>query len=224
MRLLRSRPVFGIVGLVLGLSLTQSCARSEPSRPGDAASEVSEQKLPFHPSTDQAAAGEGAHPAVSPDPNSPDANSLNPKTTAAAPFASRAHVLPSGTLLTVQLKNSLSTTDVRGGDTFTASVMAPLAIDGDSLVEPGAVATGRVESVRSQAGSGYFQLRLSALSVEGRQLALQTSSLFTRGTSQPPDGLRVQKGRRLTFRLTSPVTLNEPKSLANRQSPGPATE
>jgi hypothetical protein len=136
--------------------------------------------------------------------------------TSPLPFRSHPHILPSGTLLTVQLENSLSTAKVRDGDTFTASVAAPLTIDGDPLVERGAVATGHIESVRTQSGSGYFQLRLSALTVEGRQLALQTTSLFTRGTSEQPDEVRVQKGRHLTFRLTSPVTLNEPKSIANR--------
>lgn len=140
------------------------------------------------------------------------------------PFGSHAHVLPSGTLLTVQLESPLSTADVRDGDTFTASVAAPLAIDGDPLIERGAVATGHVESVRAHAGSGYFQLKLSTIAVEGRQLSLQTSSLFAQATSQHQDGVRVQKGRRLTFRLTSPVTLNEPKSMANRQSLGAPTE
>ena len=210
MRLLQSRPVFGVVSLALGMSLglTQSCARSQPSHPSGAASAVSEQKLPFHPTADQPSAAEGVHPAVSPDP----------KPAGTVPFNSRAHTLPSGTLLTVQLQNSLSAAEVRDGDTFTASVAAPLTVDGDPLIERGTVATGHVESVRSQAGSGYFQLKLSALTVEGRPLALQTSSLFARATMQPSDGVRVQKGRRLTFRLTSPVTLNEPKSMADRQS------
>jgi hypothetical protein len=214
-RLLQSRPVFGTVCLALGLSLglTQGCARSQPHS-SDASSAVSEQKLPFHPHADQASAVEGLHPAVSPDP----------KAASAVPFNSHPHTVPSGTLLTVQLQNSLSAANVRDGDTFTASVAAPLTIDGDPLIERGTVATGQVESVRSQAGSGYFQLTLSALTVEGRPLALQTTSLFARGTLQQSDGVRVQKGRRLTFRLTSPLTLNEPKSMANRQSAGAATE
>lgn len=208
-----SRPVFWLVCLALVLSLSQSCARSEPR---DAATAVSQEKLPFHPSGDQASAAEGAHPAVSPDADA--------KMTSSLPFGSRAHVLPSGTLLTVQLENSLSTANVRDGDTFTASVAAPLTIDGGPLIERGAAATGHVEAVREQAGSGYFQLTLSTIAVEGRQLSLQTSSLFARGISQQPVGVRVQKGRRLTFRLTSPVTLNEPKSMANRQSLGATTE
>jgi hypothetical protein len=201
------RSVVGTFCLALGLTLSQGCARSEPSHPIGSTSPSSEQKLPFHANTDQASAGEGVHPAVSHDL----------KAASALPFGPHAHVLPPGTLLTVQLDHSLSTAKVRAGDTFTASIAAPLAIDGDALIERGASTVGHVESVRAQAGSSYFQLTLNAITVEGRPLALQTSSLFARGTAQPPDGFGMQKGRRLTFRLRSPVTLDEPKSVANRQ-------
>src|SRR4029077_19153557 len=111
-----------------------------------------------------------------------------------------------------------------------ASVSAPLLVDHDTVVQRGTAVTGRVESARSLSGrpglvsgTGYFRLTLSSITVEGRKIALQTSSLFARGTLQPPKGVGVQKGHRLTFRLTAPVTLDEPNSMANRQSPGPAT-
>src|SRR5580698_10295059 len=205
-----------LVAFCLFLSLCQGCVRSEPLRPSDVGSEASQQKLPFHPEADQASASDGAHPAVSPDT----------KLTSTLPFRTGPHtnILPSGTLLTVQLENTLSTGAVRAGDTFMASVAAPLTIDGDPLIEPGIVATGHVESVRAHAGSGYFELTLTAITVDGRQLALQTSSLFARGTFEQSDGVRVQKGRRLTFRLISPVTINDPNSLADRQSLRPASE
>jgi hypothetical protein len=214
-RLLQFRPVFGVVCLALGLSLTQGCAHSQPLQRSDTGS-PSEQKLPFHSDTDQALASEGAHPAVSPDP----------RISTALPFrtGSQPRILPSGTLLTVQLEDALSAAKARVGDTFLASVAPSLAIDGDPLIERGATATGHIESVRADARSGYFQLTLTALTIDGRQLALQTSSLFTRGTAQRSDGIRVQKGRRLTFRLTSPVRLDEPKSVADRQSLSPTIE
>ncbi len=213
-RLFQSRSAVGAFCLALSLTLSQGCSHSEPSHPSGSGSASSEQKLPFHANTDQASASEGVHPVVSPDPT----------VTSALPFGPHARILPSGTLLTVQLDKALSTARVRAGDTFTASFAAPLTIDGDALLERGTSATGHVESVRAQAGAGYFQLTLSAITVEGRPLALQTSSLFARGTSQPPDGFGMQRGRRLTFRLTSPVTLDEPKSMADRQSLSPATE
>jgi hypothetical protein len=226
----------------LALSLSQGCARPEPLHSTNGDSSVGEQKLPFYPEDNQSSASDAAHPVqheqggVSPDP----------KLAADLPFraGSHARILPSGTLLTVQLEDSLSTDKVRAGDGFTASVAAPLTIDGDLLIERGTAVTGRVESAQSPAdrtgvvrGSGYFRLTLNAMSIEGRQLVLQTSSLFARGTSQHwnastaslpsvplSDGVQVEKGRRLTFRLTAPVALDDPNSIANRQSPSSISE
>ncbi len=205
-------PISGIGCLVLCLSLSQSCARSEPGQPSG--SLATQQKLPFHPEADQTPASEETHPIVSPDP----------KVAGTLPFGPHSRTLPSGTLLTVQLRDTLSAAKFHAGDMFIASVAAPLAIDGDRLIERGAAATGQIESVRARASSGYFQLRLNAITVEGRPILLQTASLFARATLQAKEGIRVQKGRRLTFRLISPATLYEAKSAANRQSPGPSTE
>ncbi len=232
-RVLRSRSAFGIC--CLALTLTLGCVHSEPSNPTNAGS-AGEQKLPFRPDTDQASSSSGgAHPAVPPDA----------KLATGLPFRAASHprILPSGTLLTVQLEDSLSTATVHAGDAFTASVAAPLTVDGDTVIERGTTVTGRVESAQSDAdhpglvpGSGYFRLTLSAITVEGRQLVLQTSSLFARGTSQPsnvsspgsPDlrspVLQVQKGHRLTFRLTAPVTLDHQNSMADRQTSGSISE
>jgi hypothetical protein len=211
-RLFQSRPILWALCLVLGMSL--SCAHSQPLGRGETGAAANDQKLPFHPGADQASANDDSHPAVSPDANA----------TSALPFGSHSRILPSGTLLTVELENTLSAARARAGDTFMASIAAPLAIDGGPLIERGTVATGHIESVRSQAGSGYFQLTLSAITVEGREILLKTSSLFAKGTFQQSDDVRVQKGRRLTFRLTSPVMLNEPKSLASGRSLNSPTE
>lgn len=216
----------------MGLSLGLGCARSEPLRPTDASSSASKQEPPFHPDTDHASGVQSAA-------------SFGSGLASGLPFRSGSHsrVLPSGTLLTVQLEGLLSsatvrTGDVRAGDTFTAFVAAPLTIDGETLIERGAAVTGLVESTQSRAdsSSGYFRLTLTAITVAGRQIALHTSSLFAREAFQqagvsshdvPQDlqsDVRVQKGRRLTFRLTTPVTLDNPNSVANRQYPGSTTE
>jgi hypothetical protein len=233
-RALRSRFAFGLCCLALALS--QGCVRSETSNstsPGSGG----EQNLPFRPGTDQASSSSGgAHPAVPPDT----------KLATSLPFRATSHrrIVPSGTLLTVELEDSLSTATVHAGDAFTASVAAPLTIDGDTVIERGTAVTGRVESAQSQTdrpglvpGSGYFRLSLNAITVEGRQLALQTSSLFARGASEPSDvsspgsaaelrspNLQVPKGHRLTFRLTAPVTLERPNSMADRQTAGSISE
>jgi hypothetical protein len=120
---------------------------------------------------------------------------------------------------------------VRAGDVFAASVAAPFTIDGDILLEGGTAVTGRVESVRSlpprhglDRSSGYFRLTLNSITIDGRQLPLQTSSLFARGTFEPLKGVGVRKGHRLTFRLAAPVTLDTPNSIAKHQFPAPVSE
>lgn len=226
-----------LAALGVALSLSPGCTRSEPGTlAGPAASTGGKQELPFHQNTEQASSGAAADSAASRDP----------KLAGGLPFRAALHprILPSGTLLTVQLEGSLSTARVHAGDAFTATVAAPLTIDGDTLIQRGAAVTGRVESALSQAGhpgqfpgSGYFRLTLRSLTVGGRPVALQTSSLFARGTVQqwnvssssspsdlPSEVVRVQKGRPLTFRLTAPVTLGDPSSTANDQSPDRTSE
>jgi hypothetical protein len=130
----------------------------------------------------------------------------------------------------VQLENPLSAASVHAGDAFAASLAAPLVSEGNTLIERGAEVTGRIEAARSRHGSGYVQLTLSGIAVEGTMLTVQTSSLFARGAgrqlkvsskSNPSNqilgGVRVPRGRRLTFRLTAPVTLGEFSSLETRQ-------
>ncbi len=214
--------VLAVLCLALCLGLNQGCARSEPLHRSDSGSQPAQQSLPFHSETDQASANDGASVPAAADP----------KQAASLPFRATAgtHVLPAGTLLTVQLDDALSTAKVHAGDEFSASVAAPLTIDRETLIQSGTTVTGRVESARSLAthpgrapGSGYFRLTLSSITVEHRQIALQTSSLFARGTMQLSGGVGVRKDRPLTFRLTAPVMLDAPNSMANGQSSSPAT-
>jgi hypothetical protein len=131
----------------------------------------------------------------------------------------------------VELDQALSAGSVHAGDTFAASLAAPLMIDGETLIERGTEFTGRIEAAQSRHGSGYVQLTLSAITVDGTLRPLETSSLFARGTvrklnitshSNPPTqilgGNRVPKGRRLTFRLSAPVSLEEASPPETRQS------
>ena len=218
LRDLRYRSTLVVFCLALGLS--QGCVRSEPLKPATAsASSGNKQKLPFHQEVQQASASEASDPAIAPDPRLPGGLPF--------PAASRTRVLPAGTLLTVRLENSLSAVSVHGGEAFAASVAAPLVLEGETAIERGAEVTGRVEAAQSRRGSGYVRLTLTAITVGGTPLAVQTSSLFSRGTvkgmnvsssgaslthTQKSGGTRIPKGRRLTFRLIAPVTLNEPNS------------
>ncbi|MGA7376528.1 MAG: hypothetical protein WBW36_09295 [Candidatus Sulfotelmatobacter sp.] len=163
------------------------------------------------------------------------------KPTVSTPFPATSHFrsLPAGTLITVRLEKPLAFAQVRAGDTFTASVDGRLAINGVTVIASGAPVTGHVELAQpsmnrpgSSPDPGYVELTLNTVSVDGRVFGLRTSNLFARGTSESnlplnvasggngmavgSQGFRIQKGHRLTFRLTAPVAFPDANSIAKR--------
>ncbi len=127
--------------------------------------------------------------------------------------------LPAGTLLTVRLKDPISAENPDATGTFEAVVDEPLIVEGNTLIPRGASVAGRVESARAfkaKRSRGYVRLVLDSIDIAGRDLPVQTSSLFARGSLDSPAGapadgsagvIHIEKGRRLTFRLTESVYL-----------------
>lgn len=198
----RHRP---LAAFCLVLILAAGCGRHLSDSTGSAVG----QTLPFHQDS-QTSDGESAVPAVPPDVKTPSFAPFQP--------TSPSSILPAGTLLTVRLPYLLSATHVQPGDPFSASVAAPFTVNGKTLVERGTCVVGRIESVRvdstnPQAPRGYFRLTLKSINIGGKDVALQTLSLYTRATVMPskaasqPATFRILQGRHLTFRLTAPVAL-----------------
>jgi hypothetical protein len=223
--------------LCSALSIAEGCSRpiAVHSAEAEANSPATEQNLPFHQNPVRTM-DNSAHPAVPSDGSSGNRTPF--------PAALRSHSLPPGTLITVWLKDSLAVSHVRKGDTFDASVAEPLTIDGETVIDRGIPVRGRVESAPASADprtsgpdrgpdASYLRLTLNSITVGGKVVDLQTSTLFAKDTLQPKGssngsstdrgaGSRssargIRKGRRLTFRLMSPVTFNSPNSMPNRQ-------
>jgi len=216
------------------LAFASGCARQGDSQHTGSNLPASEEAPPFQQGQSFAS---GEHTLAIPEDSKP---------ATALPFrAAQPCVLPSGTFLTVKLEGSLVPEKAHTGDTFLASVAGPILIDGRTVIDFGTQVTGRVESAQASSprlnpanipgsgpGKGYVQLTLTAIAVDGKQLPLQTASLFARGTSQQlnpsfkrtetnaqSDTVRVQKGRRLTFRLIAPITVDEHHALASLDTP-----
>jgi hypothetical protein len=220
------------VGLVacLALAFTQGCARPDAFRRNAtlSGSNSGKQNLPFHQSADRTS-DDGDRPAVP----------LDHKTPNTAPFRSTLHPrLPAGTLLTVRLESSFSIAQAHVGEAFNASLAAPITIDGETLVATGTPVIGRVESAQTPLDgvgpapkTALVRLTLNTLTIDGKQLPLQTSSLFAKATlwqnasaqspglGRAPGDYRLLKGRRLTFRLTSTLALSDVNSVADGQYP-----
>jgi hypothetical protein len=132
-----------------------------------------------------------------------------------------AQSLPIGTLLTIRLKSTVSAENSSANNKFDAVLDEPILLRGDTLVPRGIAASGRVESIRTsdlKPSRGYIRLVLASVHLGGIDVPVQTASLFVRppsGVEPAAHGMRLEKGRRLTFRLTEPLyTSNQSARLA----------
>jgi hypothetical protein len=198
-----------LLATLLALLWTSSCARPAGPQSDDAVVHADQNPVPFHDGESAASAPQDSPAAQNP--------GSNPET--GLPFHDPTN-LPAGTLLTVRLKNPISAENPAANGTFEALVDEPIVIEGNKLVPRGATVVGRVESARAsnvKRNRGYVQLVLNSIHLSGVSLPIQTSSLFVRGnagnvpTVETPPGeaspvmIRLEKGRRLTFRLTEPA-------------------
>lgn len=198
-----------LLTVLLALLWAGACARPNELRNSSNASPAGQTQVPFHDSDDQA--GRPADSSAAQD-NGPSAANL--------PFHDPQN-LPAGTLLTVRLNAPISSDNPAANATFEAVVDQPVVIDGNKLIPRGAGVSGRVESARTsnlKRNRGYVRLVLESIHLSGASLPVQTTSLFVRGSAADAQiglkvpsgapsatGIRLEKGRLLTFRLTEPV-------------------
>jgi hypothetical protein len=147
----RHAAVFSV--LLSGLILA-GCSRRE-TLPGIEENATADQHLPFEAPSDKG----GIFP-----------------TGSLAPTA-----IPAGTPVTIHVRLSLSSASSRAGDPFEAVLDEPIIVRGQTLAPRGAVLTGKVLDAKASdqfQEAGYLRLCLTAISLNGRTLPIQTSSIF----------------------------------------------
>lgn len=122
-------------------------------------------------------------PATQPPPFERPADATGISPTAAFLPASIASI-PAGTALMVRLQTSLSSASCHAGDLFQAVLDEPIVFQGESVVARGERVTGQVSAVSPSGprkSAGYLRLTLTAISLNGKMVTLQTSSVFGKG-------------------------------------------
>jgi hypothetical protein len=207
----RGLPGLSTWPLLLALGCAAGCARPAGLQSDESPAPSDQHSVPFH-KTD-------GTPVVQQGDSSTAAQNGNSET--ALPFQDPQN-LPAGTLLTVRLKGPISAVNPGAKGTFEALVEEAVVVDGNKLVPRGAIVGGRVESARAsnvRRNQGYVRLTLDSIHLAGTDLPIRTASLFVRGiagdpqvsTVTSPHGepsgavIHLEKGRRLTFRLTEPA-------------------
>lgn len=95
--------------------------------------------------------------------------------------------IPAGTTLTVRMADSLDSDRNYAGQTFRATIDAPVMVDGRVVIPQGAEAIGRVTGVMQAGrfrGREVLLTELTAINFNGRSVALLTSSHQEMGDSR----------------------------------------
>lgn len=103
------------------------------------------------------------------------------------PPAPKKYIIDEGTQISVRLVDPIDSEKNQAGDTFHATLNAPLTSDGDEAVPAGAELTGHLVDVKSAskfAGQSMVSLQLDSLSYAGKTYNLQTDQYKKQGASR----------------------------------------
>jgi hypothetical protein len=102
----------------------------------------------------------------------------------AAPPAPTEVTIPAGTSLAVRVDQRISVKTSRAGDSFTGEIVDPImASDGDPLVPKGSRVRGVIDAAHRRGrfkGASLLELRLTAISLDGREYRVRTRDLTER--------------------------------------------
>ena len=162
--------------VLLATIISSSCARQPNAQSSDqssAAPSADDQKLPFQHEAEKSG--------ISP-------------TGSLVPMPSN---LPAGTPITIRLQSGVSSASSHSGDSFDAVLDEPVIIQGQTVIPRGAAVTGHVMEAKASGhlqDPGYLRITLDKISVEGKAVPLQTSSIFVKGASHEKRNLEMIGG------------------------------
>jgi hypothetical protein len=137
-----------------------------------------------------------------------------------APEPTTMVTVPKGTAISATVGQTLATDKNKVGDTFAASLTAPIEIDGQTVIPKGAKVTGRVVKIKKH----EIKVTLASVVVHGQSYDLETNSLSgskakvddtattknVKSTDQAPinkDIMLLTAKSQLTFKLSKPVII-----------------
>jgi hypothetical protein len=105
--------------------------------------------------------------------------------------------IPAGTPITIRLQSGVSSATSQAGDTFEAVLDEPIIVQGQTIVPRGAALTGKVVAAKASGrlhDPGYLKLTLTTISIHGKPLSVQCSSIFEKGGSHEKRNLAIIGG------------------------------
>jgi hypothetical protein len=155
---------------------------SKPS--GDSAYDANNPNDQQPPSQEMASNDQTPPPGAAVPPPPAD---VNPAPAPAPPPPPRKFIIDQGTQMTVRLVDAIDSEKNQTGDTFHATLNAPLTSDGEEAVPSGADVAGHLVSVKSAgkfAGQSEVVMQLDSLTAGGKTYNLQTDQYRKTGSSR----------------------------------------
>jgi hypothetical protein len=93
-------------------------------------------------------------------------------------------VIPAGEPISIRLQNSISSATANPGDNFSFVLTEPLVVDGKTVAPTGAPGVGRVVAARRSGrlhNAGYLRVALASVTINGKQVPVETSSVVIAG-------------------------------------------
>ena len=172
---MRSR--LGLLTLACYLTLTVLACTSKPPA-NDANSTTTDSNNPNNPAASGSAATADNPSATSSAKGTGKGGAMSSgRETAPAPASI---LIPSGTVLTVRLGETLSSKESQAGQSFSATLAESVEADGKTVIPAGATASGTVVAAHAAGkfkGASLLQIKLNSVTVGGRQRSIETSSV-----------------------------------------------
>jgi glucose/arabinose dehydrogenase len=123
--------------------------------------------------------------------------------------------LPKGTAISAAARQTLATDKNKVGDTFAASLTAPIQVDGKTVIPKGAQVTCRIVKVKKH----ELKVTLASVEIHGKSYSLDSNSIAGPKSQPKTDAKNTDKAKankdvtllaaksKLTFKLAKPVTI-----------------
>ena len=105
----------------------------------------------------------------------------------AAPPPPKPKIVPAGTVIRVRLNDAIGSKTAQAGQTFTASVMDPIVVDGRTLIPAGATVAGEVTDAKSAGrfkGAAELAITIRSVTVGGVAHTLAASTVSQTSTGK----------------------------------------
>jgi hypothetical protein len=134
---------------------------------------------------------------------------------AAEPTPATMITLPKGTAISAAARQTLATDKNKVGDTFAASLTAPIQVDGKTVIPKGTQVTCRIVKVKKN----EIKVTLASVTIHGKSYPLDSNSIVgpksqpktdakgTDKTKANKDATLLAAKSKLTFKLAKPATI-----------------